>query len=133
MEQRVNVITLGVADVGQAREFYGGLGWRAAWDRDDGGGRIGFLLAGGVVLALAEGEGRAGGGVRLTYVVDDPIDVEVVLAEARGGGATIREPACRTEEGGCRGVFVDPDGHAWEVLYDPGWGLVRGSGCAPCG
>lgn len=123
MEQRVDVITLGVADVGRAREFYEGLGWRAAREDVGEGGRIAFLLVGGVIFSLAERGGSAG--ATLTYVVADPIDVEVVLAEARGGGATIVEPACRTDRGGCRGVFADPDGHTWEVLYDPRWG--RGS------
>jgi uncharacterized glyoxalase superfamily protein PhnB len=61
------------------------------------------------------------GGVTLAYNVSSPETVDLVITEARGAGATIgREPA-RTFWGGYSGVFIDPDGHPWEVAHNPGW------------
>jgi uncharacterized protein len=135
VEQRINVITVGVANVASARDFYRGLGWHPVGHEiecsvDGRTGQAVSFQVGGMIFALAEQGSLAAHsgspkqadwtGLTLTYLVDDPIDVEMVLAEARGAGATITQPACRTGRGGYHGTFTDLDGHAWEVLYDPG-------------
>jgi uncharacterized protein len=63
------------------------------------------------------------GGVTLAHNVGSPAEVDAVIEEARAAGATIgREPAA-TFWGGYSGVFIDPDGHPWEVAHNPGWRL----------
>ena len=64
------------------------------------------------------------GGVTLAYNVRSPAEVDAVIEEARAAGATIgREPA-ETFWGGYSGLFVDPDGHPWEVAHNPGWTVL---------
>jgi len=128
MEQRVSLVTLGVRDLARARSFYEGLGWRTgASPADD----VAFFQTGGSILALwgrgqlAEDSGmRDGGGwggVTLAYNARSPQEVDEVMAEAEAAGATIARPAGATFWGGYSGVFVDPDGHPWEVAHNPGW------------
>lgn len=129
MEQRVSLITLGVADVARSRAFYERLGWTVASNDAD----IAFFQAGGLVVALWDRASLArdsavtdtGGwcGVTLAHNVDSPESVERVLAEARSAGATIGRPGEATFWGGYSGVFLDPDGHPWEVAHNPGWRL----------
>jgi catechol 2,3-dioxygenase-like lactoylglutathione lyase family enzyme len=131
MEQRVSLVTLGVRDLARARAFYEALGWitRAAADDD-----VVFFQAGGLVVALwdrgllAEDSGveDAGGwgGVTLAHNVRSPDEVDAVIEEARGAGATIvREPAA-TFWGGYSAAFTDPDGHPWEVAHNPRWQIA---------
>ena len=131
MEQRLSLITLGVADLGRARAFYEALGWVRGNDSDE----VVFFRAGGTIVglwsraALAEDsgveDGGGWGGVTLAHNVRSPAEVDAVIAEARAAGATIaREPAA-TFWGGYSGVFVDPDGHPWEVAHNPGWTLAE--------
>ncbi len=120
---------MGVADVARARAFYEALGWHAASDDPD----VVFFQAGGMVLAvwgrdqLAQDSGvRDGGGwggVTLAHNVRSPADVDAVLVEARAAGATIARDGAPTFWGGYSGVFIDPDGHPWEVAHNPGWTL----------
>jgi catechol 2,3-dioxygenase-like lactoylglutathione lyase family enzyme len=130
VEQRVSVITLGVSDLDRARRFYTSLGWAPATSPGDD---VVFFQAGGMVLglwsraALAEDsavEDPGGwGGVTLAYNVRSPAEVDETIDEARAAGARIgREPAA-TFWGGYSGVFVDLDGHPWEVAHNPGWPL----------
>ncbi|HZQ81609.1 MAG TPA: VOC family protein [Gaiellaceae bacterium] len=129
MEQRVSLITLGVADVKRAYDFYAALGWQAAWNED-----IVFFQAGGQVVALwsreqlakDSGAEDAGGwgGITLAHNVRSPADVDAVIEEARAAGATIvREPA-ETFWGGYSSAFADPDGHVWEVAHNPHWTIA---------
>ena len=135
MRQRVSVITLGVADLGRARSFYEALGWETgAAPGDD----VVFFQAGDMVLALW---GRAGlaedsavedpggwGGVTLALNLGSPEEVDAAIGDARRAGARIgREPA-ETFWGGYSGVFLDPDGHPWEVAHNPHWTLTEDGG-----
>jgi uncharacterized protein len=130
VDQRVSLITLGVADLGRAKDFYQALGWRPSPDSPE---EVVFFQAGGMVLALwgreqlAEDSARSDtggwGGVTLAHNVRSPQEVDAVIAEARAAGAVIgREPA-ETSWGGYSAVFIDPDGHPWEVAHNPGWTL----------
>lgn len=130
MDQRVSVITLGVADLRRAREFYQALGWRQGNDEADD---VAFFQAGGLVFALwdramlaqdsAVGDAGGWGGVTLAHNVGSADAVNDIINEARAAGAVIgREPA-RTFWGGYSGIFIDLDGHPWEVAHNPGWTL----------
>lgn len=131
MEQRVSLITLGVGDLARARAFYQALGWRTgAAPGDD----VVFFRAGGMVVALwdrgllAEDsrvpDGGGWGGVTLAHNVRSPAEVDAVMAEAAAAGATIARDAGATFWGGYSGVFVDPDGHPWEVAHNPHWTIA---------
>lgn len=135
MRQRVTVITLGVADLERARDFYEALGWTTgAAPADD----VAFFQAGEMVLALWDRDklaedscvkdGGGWGGVTLALNVGSPAEVDAVTEEARAAGATIgREPA-GTFWGGYSSVFTDPDGHPWEVAHNPHWTLTDDGG-----
>jgi uncharacterized protein len=130
MEQRVSLVTLGVADTARARAFYESLGW----DGVSPDGDVVFFQAGGMIVALWGRESLASdscvnddggwGGVTLAYNASSPEEVDAVLAQARAAGAVIGRPGDRTFWGGYSGVFVDPDGHPWEVAHNPGWVLA---------
>jgi uncharacterized protein len=129
MEQRVSLITLGVADVDLARRFYERLGWSG----ESPDGDVVFFQAGGMVVALwsreklADDSGVAdnggGGGVTLAYTTASPEEVDAVLSEAEAAGGTVVRRGGPTFWGGYSGVFVDPDGHPWEVAHNPAWTL----------
>ena len=130
MEPRLSMVTLGVADVSRARSFYERLGWTASSRSQD---EITFFQVGALVVglwgraALAADSGAvdAGGwgGVTLAHNVRSPAEVDAVLAEAAAAGGTIARPGEQTFWGGYSGVFVDPDGHPWEVAVNPQWKL----------
>lgn len=129
MRQRVGLVTLGVRDLGAALAFYRALGWRESSRSVPG--EVAFFDIGGAVLALwrrdllaedsAVVDGGGWGGVTLAHNVGSPAEVDAVLAEAQVAGATIGRAGAPTEWGGYSGVFLDPDGHPWEVAHNPGW------------
>jgi predicted lactoylglutathione lyase len=130
MEQRLTLVTLGVSDLARARAFYEALGWTtgAAPDND-----VVFFQSGGMVVALwdrsqlAEDSGVTDtggwGGVTLAHNVGSPEEVDAVVAEAEAAGAKIARAGAPTFWGGYSGVFIDPDGHPWEVAHNPHWQL----------
>lgn len=135
MKQRVSLITLGVSDLGRARRFYEALAWETRADPDDD---VVFFQAGEMIVALwdraklAENscaqDSGGWGGVTLALNLGSPGEVDAVIEEARSAGATIgREPA-ETFWGGYSGVFVDPDGHPWEVAHNPHWTITNDGG-----
>ena len=130
MDQRLSLVTLGVADVPRARAFYERLGWRGQEVEETV-----FFQAGGMAVVLW-GRGRlardAGiedrnadgfGGVGLAQNVRSASDVDDVMRLAADAGATITQPARETFYGGYAGYFADPDGHVWEIAYNPGFSL----------
>jgi uncharacterized glyoxalase superfamily protein PhnB len=92
-----------------------------------------FFQAGGMIVALWDRDRLAEdsvvednggwGGITLAHCVGSPAEVDSVLAEAEVAGATIARPGGETFWGGYSGVFIDPDGHPWEVAYNPHWTL----------
>jgi len=127
MEQRVSLITLGVADLERAAAFYEALGW-ARVDSPDG--VIAFDLIGQTLglyprAALAEELGMEasaiGGfcGITLAHNLAEKADVAPLLARAEAAGATILKPAQDVFWGGYHGYFADPDGYVWEVAHNP--------------
>lgn len=132
MEQRVSLLTLGVADLGRARTFYETIGWTTTAEPDSD---VVFFQAGGMIVALwsraqlaedsSVDDGGGWGGVTLAHNVRSPAEVDAVLAEAEGAGATIARSGAETFWGGYSGVFLDPDGHAWEIAHNPFWALAE--------
>jgi len=130
MDQRLSVVTLGVDDLKRARAFYEALGWKSGAAPDDD---VVFFQAGGLIVALWSRESLAEdsavedtggwGGITLAHNVGSPADVDAVIAEAEAAGATIGRPGAATFWGGYSGVFIDPDGHPWEVAHNPHWTL----------
>ena len=130
MQQRVSLITLGVADYEAAKAFYAALGWVPALDIEE----TAFFEAGRVILTLwgreklapdlgVADDGAQFGGIGLAHNVRSREEVHEVIELARANGAQIsREPA-ETFYGGYAGVFRDLDGHAWEIAHNPGFGL----------
>jgi uncharacterized protein len=130
MEQRVSLVTLGVGDLTRSRGFYETLGWHTGAEADDD---VVFFQAGCMIVALWDRDALAAdsgvsdnggwGGMALAYNADSPAAVDAVLAGARAAGATIAREGAETFWGGYSGVFVDPDGHPWEVAHNPHWTL----------
>jgi len=130
MEPRLSLITLGVTDLGRARAFYERLGWRGQEVEETV-----FFEAGGVVLvlwgrdklALDSGVADTGrdsfDGVVLAHNVRSAEEVEQVAAAAEAAGATMTRPPGETFYGGYAACFSDPDGHVWEISYNPGFAL----------
>ncbi|MDU0345778.1 VOC family protein [Microbacterium sp. KSW2-29] len=131
MEQRVTLITLGVRDLTRAVTFYGALGWHPHPASVDG--EVAFYDTGGLVVALwardalAEDsqvmDGGGWGGVTLAHNVGTEAEVDAILEAARSAGARLARGGAPMAWGGYSGVFVDPDGHPWEVAVNPGWPL----------
>lgn len=129
MERRLSVITLGYADFDRSRAFYEALGWTGS----SPDGEVVFIQVGPMVVALwdraklaadsAVSDSGGWGGITLAHNVGSPAEVDELLAAAEAAGATIGRPGATTEWGGYSGVFLDPDGHPWEVAHNPIWGL----------
>lgn len=129
MEQRASMITLGVRDLARARKFYEqGLGWERANAEDE----VAFYQIGGMILglygwdALAEdakvpAEGAGFRGASIAFNTRSKAEVDDRLAEAVAAGATLVKPAEEVFWGGYSGYFADPDGHLWEVAWNPFW------------
>ncbi len=132
MEQRMSLVTLGVADLDRARRFYvEGLGWRPGFENGD----VIFFQLAGTVLALwsraslakdarLSGPGSGFGGIALAQNVRQRADVDAVLAQAAAAGATILKPGQEAVWGGYTGYFADPDGHPWEIAWNPAWTIA---------
>jgi len=131
MRQRITLVTLGVGELERAIAFYSALGWRPHPTSVEG--EVAFFDVGGMVLALwdrrklAEDSGveDAGGwgGVTLAHNVGDAHEVDALLRQAVAAGAKLARAGASTPWGGYSGVFIDPDGHPWEVAVNPGWPL----------
>ena len=135
MEPRVNLVTLGVSDLGRSVAFYrDGLGWPKS---SAGGEEVAFFKTGGVVVALFprasfandagvsvdDVEHGAFSRVSLAHNVAEEDQVDAVLAEAAEAGATIIKEAQKIFFGR-HGFFADPDGFLWEVAWNPSFPMA---------
>ena len=126
MDQRLNIITLGVDEVPRAAAFYERLGWKVSFTDGD----IVMFQAGPMIVSLWGRDQLAAdsgievvpdgwGGFTLGYAVDGPEAVDALCADATAAGATItRAPV--EKPFGYSGVFADPDGHTWEIAWVKG-------------
>ena len=138
MKARITVLTLGVEDLKRSVVFYrDGLGFRTdgiAGQEFEHGAVAFFELEGGLRLALwprqsvAHDTGIPCGepsptDFTLGHNVGSREEVDAVMAQAREAGANIVKSAQDTFWGGYGGYFQDPDGHLWEVVWNPDWDL----------
>ena len=132
MEQRVSLITLGVADLNRSREFYERLGWRRSVAKAEG---IVFFQLGGIAFSLyprdelakdanVSSDGHGFRGIALAYNARTREEVDSILAQAAGAGAMIAKPAQEAFWGGYSGYFADPDGFLWEVAWNPSFQIA---------
>ncbi|MDX2155164.1 MAG: VOC family protein [Hyphomicrobiaceae bacterium] len=130
-QPRVSLITLGTDDLARSRGFYEALGFRpSSASRDE----VVFFDAGGVVLALfgrgdlgsdagVPGMATGSGAVALSWNVASEAAVDAALGRAMARGGRLQKAACRAFWGGYSGYFLDPDGHLWEVAFNPAFPL----------
>ena len=130
MEQRISLVTLGVDDLARAREFYAALGWAGQEVEETV-----FVQAGAMALVLWDrgklaadsgvpNDGSGFDGVVLAQNVRSAAEVDEIVAAAGAAGATVTRPPAPTFYGGYAGVFLDPDRHAWEIAFNPGFTLT---------
>ena len=127
MEQRVSIVTLGVADLERSRDFYERLGWRRSMADAEG---VVFFQAGCMALALfprhelakdanIAPDGNGFQGMSLSYNARTRLEVDAVLEEAKAAGAKLLKRGQEAFWGGYSGYFSDPDGFLWEVAWNP--------------
>lgn len=127
MQQQISVITLGVADIARSRRFYGeGFGWGPVFDSEE----VIFYQMNGLMLGtwlkdkLAADMRRDGvgpGSFSLAHNVASAGDVAPLMARLGHAGGTILREADAPPHGGFRGYVADPDGHGWEIAFNPAW------------
>jgi hypothetical protein len=125
---RISIVTLGVDNLARSKAFYEALGWEVAGTVGD---EICWFKTADSYLGLFDRESLARdaglrseptaefGGITLAINVESEAAVDGAFEAAQGAGARILKPAERTEWGGYSGYFADPDGHPWEVAYNP--------------
>jgi uncharacterized protein len=130
MEQRVSLITLGVADVRRSRSFYEQLGWRGQEAEEtvffQAGGQAVVLWGRDKVAAdagIADDGTSTFGGIVLAHNVASRTEVDEIISAAATAGAEVTKAPSETFYGGYAGFFRDPDGHVWEVAHNPGFTL----------
>jgi len=130
MEPRISLITLGVRDLKKSRAFYDALGWHMASSDEEAENIVAYNMSNGMALGLfghdalahdanVSPDGSGFRGVSIAYNVDAKDDVARILSEAEAAGGKIMKPAEDVFWGGHSGYFADPDGHMWEVAYNP--------------
>jgi len=125
---RISIVTLGVDDVARSKAFYEALGWEVAGAVGD---EICWFKTADSYLGLFDRESLARdaglrseptaefGGITLAVNVESEAAVDAAFQTAEGAGARILKPAEHSDWGGYSGYFADPDGHPWEVAYNP--------------
>jgi predicted lactoylglutathione lyase len=135
MNPKLTAVTLGVKSVAASARFYDALGLKRKVKAT--GDEIAFYEAGGVVLALWDWHKLADDaivpgvprpqtfrGSTLAWNCASAAEVDTVFAHALKAGAGLLRKPEKTDYGGYRGYFADPDGHVWEVVHAPGFALT---------
>ncbi len=130
MEQRISIVTLGVEDLVRSLRFYEALGWQGQEVQETV-----FFQAGGMAVVLwsraalaadsgiIDDEGASFGGIALAHNVRSRRQVDELVEQAAAAGATVTRQPAETFYGGYAGCFRDPDGHTWEIAFNPGFPL----------
>lgn len=134
MKPRVTVLTLGVDDLDRALRFYReGLGLKTegiVGTEFEHGAVVFFPLQGNLMLALyprkdiawdakVAAQPKSSTELTIGHNVSNKEEVNDVMMQARAAGAHIVKPAGPTFWGGYAGYFTDPDGHLWEIAWNP--------------
>jgi catechol 2,3-dioxygenase-like lactoylglutathione lyase family enzyme len=127
MQQQISCVTLGIADLARSRRFYAeGFGWKPVFENAD----VVFYQMNGLMLgtwlakSLEEDMRRSltyPGTFSIAHNVKNKEDVQPVLDRLAQFGGRILRPADAPPHGGFRGYIADPDDHAWEIAWNPGW------------
>ena len=130
MTNQISVVTLGVSNINKSRKFYeNGLGWKPINAKEN---ILVYYRHGSIHLALYSSSSLAEitsitndsgkpQGILLSINLDSQKEVNALLNKAKAGGGTILKPACKNTWGGYSGFFSDPDGHSFEVVWNPKW------------
>ena len=127
MDQRISIVTLGTDDMARAVAFWEAMGWPRRAKAFDA---IAMFQCGGIAFAiypfdkLAEDcgmadRGKGFGGFTIAHNVGSKAEVDALLMQAVANGATLQKAAHDAFWGGYSGYFCDPDGHPWDVAYNP--------------
>ncbi|WP_099866676.1 VOC family protein [Pararhizobium haloflavum] len=130
MKQQISVVTLGTADLSRSREFYvEGFGWKPIFENEE----IVFYQMNGFVLgtfatsALAADMNRTDLTTRSAFALGHNVpareDVPLVIEQLIAAGGRLLRKADSPPHGGVRGYVEDPDGHAWEIAWNPAWAI----------
>lgn len=128
-QQQISVITLGVADLARSRRFYvDGFGWKPVFENEE----IVFYQMNGLMLgtwlasALDADSRRTSttpGSFSVAHNVTNKEAVQPLIDKLASAGGSILRPADAPRHGGFRGYVADPDGHAWEIAWNPAWSI----------
>lgn len=132
MEPRLSVISLQVAEVARSRAFYAALGWRALGPEMDD---VAFIQLNGLVLSLYGGQAQDAGlepqasgepsaRIALGHNVRERDQVDTTLAAIEAAGGRVTRPAHDTDWGGRSSYVADPDGHLFEIAWNPFWPIA---------
>jgi len=130
MQQQISVVTLGTDDLARSRRFYGeGFGWTPVFEAEG----IAFYQMNGLMLgtwsraALAADMTRPSpaqpGAFALAHNVPTQDEVAPLIDRLVAAGGTLLRAADAPPHGGFRGYVADPDGHAWEIAWNPAWAI----------
>jgi predicted lactoylglutathione lyase len=130
----LSLVTLGVTDLNRSIAFYEALGFERRAPAADG---VGFFQAGACVISVFPSNELAKDanisfkdlspafrGVSLAWNCRSKQEVDAAIDRAYRAGATVQKSAEDVFWGGYNGYFFDPDGHLWEVAYNPGFPLT---------
>ncbi|WP_369061445.1 VOC family protein [Caulobacter sp. 73W] len=128
MQQQVAVITLGVADLARSRRFYcDGFGWSPAFENEEivfyqmNGFVLGTWLKSALELDMQRRCNSASAPIALAHNVGSEAEVQPLLDQLVAHGGLMLRPGDAPPHGGFRGYVQDPDGHAWEIAWNPAW------------
>ena len=137
MEPRLSLITLGVADLAASTRFYEALGWARAMKEARG---VAFFQLGPMALSLypmadlcrdaaqPQGTRPAFGGITLAHNVRERDQVDAAVALWTAAGGTVARAPYATDWGGYIAYVADPDGHLWEIAWNPGFPIDDAGG-----
>lgn len=130
MEARISIVTLGTADMPRACTFWEAMGLSRKARKTP---TMAFFQLNGLLLGLYPFDklaedchlpgGAPAGAVTIAYNARSEAEVDSILAQAARAGATLHVPAHKAFWGGYSGYFLDPDGHPWEVVFNPFFAL----------
>jgi uncharacterized protein len=130
MQQQISVITLGVQDLERSKAFYvGGFGWTAVFENEE----IAFYQMNGLVLGtwltqqlqndMQRPAAATPGAISLAHNVGSADAVIRLIERLAAAGGRVLRPGDAPPHGGFRGYVADPDGHAWEIAWNPAWAI----------
>jgi len=128
MQQQMSVITLGTSDLSRSKRFYAeGFGWKPVLDTDEivfyqmNGFVLGTWLKSALEADMRQTAAAPPGAYSLAHNVTDPLQVSQVLSRLVDFGGALLRAADQPPHGGLRGYVADPDGHVWEIAWNPVW------------